>query len=113
MEVAKALSAETKVLVLDEPTAVLPPNEASRLLELVRTLAQRGVSVIYISHRLEEIFTIADRVTVLKDGQTVTTCSISEVTPLPVDRSHGRTPAYPSSFRNQIKSPAKEDLVAS
>jgi ribose transport system ATP-binding protein len=102
VEVAKALSAETKVLVLDEPTAVLPPKEATRLLELVRTLAQRGVSVIYISHRLEEIFAIADRVTVLKDGQIVTTRSISDVTPSRlIDLMVGRpiTQLFPESNR--------------
>ena len=102
VEVAKALSTETKVLVLDEPTAVLPPKDADRLLQLVRTLAGRGVSVIYISHRLEEVFAIADRVTVLKDGQTVATRNISEVTPSAlIDLMIGRpiTQLFPKSNR--------------
>jgi ribose transport system ATP-binding protein len=106
VEIAKALSAETRVLVLDEPTAVLPPKEASRLLDLVRTLARRGVSVIYISHRLEEVFAIADRITVLKDGQTVTTCSISDVTPSRlIDLMIGRpiTQLFPESNRTAGK----------
>ena len=102
VEVAKALSTETKVLVLDEPTAVLPPKDADRLLQLVRTLAGRGVSIIYISHRLEEVFAIADRVTVLKDGQTVATRNISEVTPSGlIDLMIGRpiTQLFPKSNR--------------
>jgi ribose transport system ATP-binding protein len=102
VEVAKALSTETKVLVLDEPTAVLPPKDADRLLQLVRTLAGRGVSIIYISHRLEEVFAIADRVTVLKDGQTVATRNISEVTPSDlIDLMIGRpiTQLFPKSNR--------------
>ncbi len=102
VEVAKALSTETKVLVLDEPTAVLPPKDVDRLLQLVRTLAARGVSIIYISHRLEEVFAIADRVTVLKDGQTVATRNISEVTPSAlIDLMIGRpiTQLFPKSKR--------------
>jgi len=102
VEVAKALSTETKVLVLDEPTGVLPPKDADRLLQLVRTLAGRGVSIIYISHRLEEVFAIADRVTVLKDGQTVATRNISEVTPSDlIDLMIGRpiTQLFPKSNR--------------
>jgi ribose transport system ATP-binding protein len=102
VEVAKALSTETKVLVLDEPTAVLTPKDADRLLELVRTLARRGVSIIYISHRLEEVFAIADRVTVLKDGQTVATRNISEVTSSGlIDLMIGRpiTQLFPKSKR--------------
>jgi ribose transport system ATP-binding protein len=102
VEVAKALSTETKVLVLDEPTAVLTPKDADRLLELVRTLARRGVSIIYISHRLEEVFAVADRVTVLKDGQTVATRNISDVTPSAlIDLMIGRpiTQLFPKSKR--------------
>jgi ribose transport system ATP-binding protein len=102
VEVAKALSTETKVLVLDEPTAVLTPKDADRLLELVRTLARRGVSIIYISHRLEEVFAIADRVTVLKDGKTVATRNISEVTSSGlIDLMIGRplTQLFPKSKR--------------
>jgi ribose transport system ATP-binding protein len=102
VEVAKALSTETNVLVLDEPTAVLTPKEADRLLELVRTLASRGVSIIYISHRLEEVFAIADRVTVLKDGKTVATRNISDVTSSGlIDLMIGRsiTQLFPKSSR--------------
>ncbi len=78
VEIAKALVGDTKLLVLDEPTAVLSEREATLLFERVRTLRDQGVCVIYISHRLKEIFDIADRVTVLKDGQYVGTRPTSE-----------------------------------
>ena len=73
VEIAKAISHDVKILVLDEPTAVLAPQDARRLLEIVRNLARKGVSVVYISHRLEEIFEVADAITVIKDGRTVGT----------------------------------------
>ena len=79
VEIAKAISHDVRVLVLDEPTAVLAPQDARRLLEIVRGLARKGVSLIYISHRLEEIFEVADAITVLKDGGTVGTVSPKEI----------------------------------
>lgn len=80
VEIAKAMLAEAKVLILDEPTAVLSGREAAVLFERMRALKAQGVAVIYISHRLEEIFEIADRVTVLKDGQLIDTKPIAELT---------------------------------
>jgi ribose transport system ATP-binding protein len=79
VEIAKALSKDVKILILDEPTAVLAPPEVKSLLGLVKTLSTRGVSVIYISHRLEEIFQIADAITVIKDGRTIGTVSPKEI----------------------------------
>jgi len=73
VEIAKAMSRHVRILILDEPTAVLAPPEVERLLDVVKGLSRRGVSVIYISHRLNEIFRIADQITVLKDGRTVGT----------------------------------------
>jgi D-xylose transport system ATP-binding protein len=73
VEIAKALRRRARVLILDEPTAALAEAEAVRLLDLVRSLRQDGIGIVYISHRLEEIFSIADRVTVLRDGSTVST----------------------------------------
>ena len=73
VEIAKALSLNVKLLVLDEPTASLAPSDAMRLLDIVRGLRDRGVGIVYISHRLHEVFEIADRITVLKDGETVAT----------------------------------------
>ncbi|WP_112308647.1 sugar ABC transporter ATP-binding protein [Pseudogemmobacter bohemicus] len=73
VEICKALSRDCSILVLDEPTAVLTAHETEKLFALVRRLRDRGVCVIYISHRLDEIFALCDRVTVLKDGATVGT----------------------------------------
>jgi ribose transport system ATP-binding protein len=80
IEIAKALSGESKVLILDEPTATLTSKEISRLFEIIKQLKQKGVTIIYISHRLQEIFEIGDRITVLRNGSKVDTRSISEVT---------------------------------
>jgi len=79
VEIAKALSLNVKLLVLDEPTASLAPSDAQRLLGIVRELRGRGVGIVYISHRLQEVFEIADRITVLKDGEKVSTVTPAEV----------------------------------
>ena len=73
VEICKALTRNASVLVLDEPTAVLTNKEVERLFELISNLKSKGVSIVYISHRLDEIFRIADRITVLKDGKYVDT----------------------------------------
>jgi ribose transport system ATP-binding protein len=69
VEIAKALSARAQVLIMDEPTSSLSTNEAEGLFSVVRDLSARGVSVIYISHRLGEVKALADRVTILRDGE--------------------------------------------
>src|SRR5699024_7243586 len=79
VEVAKCLARESEILVFDEPTAVLTFSETEKLFSLIRKLKQSGVTIIYISHRLEELFEICDKVTVLKDGEYVDTLNISEV----------------------------------
>lgn len=79
-EIAKALSQNVRVLILDEPTAALAASETQALFQLIRTLKARGISMIYISHRMEEIFQIADRITVMRDGQRVLTTSTTELT---------------------------------
>jgi D-xylose transport system ATP-binding protein len=71
VEIAKALAKDASILVLDEPTAALPERDADRLLALIAQLREKGLAAIYISHRLEEVFRIADRVTVLRDGRSV------------------------------------------
>jgi ABC-type sugar transport system ATPase subunit len=71
VEIAKALCLEARILVMDEPSATLTTREVERLFGIIRDLKSRGISVIYISHRLEEIFSIADQVTVLRDGANV------------------------------------------
>ena len=80
VEIAKALSQNARLVVMDEPTAALSPSEVERLLEVVRELKAQGIGVIYISHRLNEIFEIADRVIVLRDGGHVGTKPIGEFT---------------------------------
>jgi ribose transport system ATP-binding protein len=80
-EIAKALSQQARVLIMDEPTASLAKHEADALFELVGRLTQRGISVIYISHRMEEVYRIADRITILRDGRRLLTEPLSEVTP--------------------------------
>lgn len=79
VEIAKALSVDARIVVMDEPTAALAESEVELLYRLVRRLSERGVAVLYISHRLREIFELADRVTVLKDGAKVTTLPIGEL----------------------------------
>jgi ABC-type sugar transport system ATPase subunit len=80
VEIAKALAADARVLVMDEPTAALTPPEADRLFAVVRELTRQGVGVIYISHRLDEVFAVADRILVLRDGAHVATRPAREFT---------------------------------
>lgn len=77
-EIAKALHQNAKVLVLDEPTAVLGPQEAEKLFEVINRLQQEGVSIVYISHRMNEVFRISDRISVLKDGEMMGTLETSQ-----------------------------------
>jgi ribose transport system ATP-binding protein len=79
--IARALAVEADVLVLDEPSASLPADEVERLFAAIRKLKARGVGMIYVSHRLDEIFRIADRVAVLRDGKLVGEKSITQTTP--------------------------------
>jgi len=79
VEIAKALSLRSDILVMDEPTAPLTGNEVEQLFVLINDLKAKGVSIIYISHRLEEIQRIADRVTVLRDGQHIITADLAEL----------------------------------
>jgi len=78
VEIAKALSINARILIMDEPTAALTEADVERLFDIVRLLKQRNVGIIYISHRLQEVFELADRVTVLRDGQYVNTKLVSE-----------------------------------
>jgi ABC-type sugar transport system ATPase subunit len=80
LEIAKALSIDSRVFILDEPTAALTLAETETLFALIRKMKKRGVGIVYISHRLEEIFRIADRVSVLKDGVMQGTWNMREVT---------------------------------
>ena len=71
VEIAKSLSRDARVVIMDEPTAALSPEEVARLFEVVRNLRQRGVAILFISHRLEEVFAMCQRVTIMRDGSYV------------------------------------------
>jgi len=81
VEIAKALTLDCKVLILDEPTAALTERESQILFSIMRRLADRGISIIYISHRMVEIFDNCDRVTVFRDGQYIATHDVAEIAP--------------------------------
>jgi len=80
VEIAKALAFDARIIVMDEPTAALTSHEVARLFEIIRDLKSHGIGIIYISHRLDEVFTIADRVTVLRDGRNVGERPIAQIT---------------------------------
>jgi ABC-type sugar transport system ATPase subunit len=91
VEIARAVARTPRVLILDEPTATLTPAETDYLLDMLDRLAERGLAIIYISHRIPEIFRICHRVTVLRDGRLVSTVSIDDTSPQEVvDNMVGR-----------------------
>lgn len=79
VEIAKAISKHVKILIMDEPTAPLTTNEVKILLDLVKELKSAGVTIIYVSHRLNEIYEIADRLTVFRDGEKIDTFALSDI----------------------------------
>ncbi|WP_411035928.1 sugar ABC transporter ATP-binding protein [Shinella sp. BYT-45] len=102
VEIAKALTLDCRVLILDEPTAALTETEAQQLFSVIRDLKANGISIIYISHRMAEIFSLCDRVTVFRDGRYVCTDRVADVTPDDVVRRMvGReiTQLYPEKLR--------------
>ncbi len=80
VEIAKALATQARIIVMDEPSATLTTQEVEKLFAIIRELKGRGIGIIYISHRLEEVFEIADRVTVMRDGEHIATRPIGELT---------------------------------
>jgi rhamnose transport system ATP-binding protein len=82
VEIAKAISLSVRVLIMDEPTASLSAHEVRRLFGIVEALRREGVAVLFISHRMEEVFEIADRVTILRDGRWISTTPRGELTPM-------------------------------
>jgi ABC-type sugar transport system ATPase subunit len=81
VEIAKALSLETDVLIMDEPTSALTESEVARLFRVIDRLRQRGVTILYISHKMDEVFRLADRITVLRDGRLIRTLRRADTTP--------------------------------
>jgi len=80
VEIARAISVKARILIMDEPTSSLTLNEVNDLFRLVRRLRDEGTAIIFISHRLEELFELADRVTVLRDGSYINTCQLKDIT---------------------------------
>jgi len=109
VEIAKALATDARIIVMDEPTAALSPNEVEGLFTIIRDLRSQGIGIVYVSHRLVEIFEIADRVTVLRDGGLVGTRSIKELTrESMIEMMVGR------KLENEFPTrPAKGEIVAS
>jgi ribose transport system ATP-binding protein len=79
--IARAIAVRCELLVLDEPTAALPETDVARLLEVLHRLRSAGIGIVYVTHRLDEVFRFADRVTVLRDGRRVTTEAVAETNP--------------------------------
>jgi ribose transport system ATP-binding protein len=106
VEIAKALSLNADILVMDEPSAVVSGRELDSLFRIIRSLKQSGKTIIYISHRIDEIFQIADRTTVLKDGQLVGTVNTQDIDkPLVVNMMVGRsmTETFPARQQGEKK----------
>jgi ribose transport system ATP-binding protein len=108
--ISRALAADAALIVLDEPTASLPADEVARLFACLRRLKSRGVAMIYVSHRLDEVFEIADRMVVLRDGKLVGTQQVAETTPEQVILMIvGREPAQ--VFRRPVEGHGRSRLV--
>ncbi|KEP27642.1 sugar ABC transporter ATP-binding protein [Bacillus zhangzhouensis] len=108
IEIAKALMTDAKVIIMDEPTAALTDREIEKLFQVMESLKKEGVSIVYISHRMEEIFAICDRITIMRDGKTVDTKAIPETNfHEVVKKMVGRelTDRYPK------RTPSKGDVV--
>ena len=109
IEIAKSLSVDARVLILDEPTASLSAHEVARLFTIVRQLRGRGVSILFVSHRLDEVFDLCDRATVFRDGKHVVTTATSELTTADLVRHMvGRT----VSLFPKVEAPIGDVLLA-
>ena len=107
VEIAKALTLDCRILIFDEPTAALTERESDRLFEIIHSLAADGIGIIYISHRMAEIFEHCDRVTVMRDGRYIRTLAIAETSPEEVVASMvGRVldSLYPDKLREDQRS---------
>ena len=112
VEIAKSLTKDIKLLIMDEPTAPLTTNETKTLFEVMKMLKERGVPIIYISHRLGEIFEVADRVTVMRDGKKISTHQITDITKEDLIRSMvGRDMSEVYPISNKKIGPVSKFLV--
>jgi len=112
VEIARAISQDLRVLVLDEPNSALSPNETARMLDVIRALRRDGVAVVYVSHHLDEVRQIADRITVLRDGKHVETLdntpdvTVDRLVSAMVGRDLSAVEQYALSTRDQPTGPA-------
>jgi ribose transport system ATP-binding protein len=110
VELARAISVHAEVLILDEPNSALSKDETERLFEILRQLRAEGVTIIYISHRLEEVMSLADRITILRDGRYVDTLDAADATiETLIGKMVGRT--VDSLFERKIKPQVQEKVV--
>jgi ribose transport system ATP-binding protein len=109
-EIAKALAQKASILIMDEPTATLSKNETETLFELIETLKSEGMSIIYISHRMDEIFQVSDRITVLRDGKFVITSPTADLTMEELVQ-HIVGKSMESSFGWKPRSYSKEEVI--
>lgn len=104
VEIARALQSDSRILILDEPTATLTERETSRLFEIVAGIKAKGVTVVFVSHHLDEVFAICDRITIFRNGRTIATENITETTPKGVVRHMvGRDLASQNSLRSNAE----------
>ncbi len=116
IEIAKALVSRSKLLIMDEPTAALNESEINALFEIIRELKKQGVTILYVSHRLKEIFKLADMVSVLRDGKMVLTAPVASVTPEAlINAMTGRKieGAFPDKAVPQEEQVLRVDLLSS
>lgn len=121
IEIARVLAHDVRILIMDEPSAALTPQEVARLFILMNDLKSQGIGIIYISHRLEEVFEIADTVTVLRDGHHVADCLVPELTRSRLielmvgrvfDREYQRTRALTGSTLLDVSGLSRDDTVS-
>lgn len=103
IEIAKALAKDAKILIMDEPTAPLSTKETDYLFELIEKLKEQGVTIIYISHRLEELYRISDRLTILRDGKKILTANTEEISRRDLIRHMANREVEEIDFQSEAK----------
>jgi ribose transport system ATP-binding protein len=113
VEIAKALSQGARIIIMDEPTASLASSEVRALFEICRRLKQQGIAIVYVSHRMEEVFEISDRLTVLRDGRSVLTTTTSEVNlDQVVDKMVGTSEKHDFAWLKHVVDRKREPLLS-
>ena len=107
IEIAKALAKDVRLLILDEPTAALQENDSEKLLDLMLELKNQGVTQIIISHKLNEIAKVADRITVIRDGASVSTLEAVEISPRTASSATWWAATWRTAIPNASRTPAR------